>query len=172
MSDEQSRGTMEETQDVTPSRGRPVVWVAVAFGAVAGLVGLCILMLNLGSLTQPSVKLDLNRTPDLRHGQKIYAISCATCHGPAGKGLPHQGAPLHNSAFVSSSTDLQVIVMIKVGRTADDPKSIMKIPMPAKGGYNNLSDTDLHDVTAYIRGFGKKTEAASAPNTETTKRGL
>jgi mono/diheme cytochrome c family protein len=172
MSDELPRETMEETQDVTPPQPRPLVWAAVALGAITALVGLCILMLNLGSLTQPSVMLDLNRTPDLKHGQKIYTVSCATCHGPAGRGLPHQGAPLHNSAFVSSSTDLQVITMIKIGRTADDPKSIMKIPMPAKGGYNNLSDIDLHDVTAYIRSFGKKPEATAVSNSDQNKRGL
>lgn len=148
-----------------------MVWMAVAVGGTAGLVGLCILMLNLGSLTAPAAKLDLNRTPDLKHGQKIYTVSCATCHGPAGKGLPHQGAPLASSAFVNNSTDLQLVTMLKLGRTADDPKSVMKLPMPAKGGYNHLSDTDLHDVASYIRTFAPKAEAAATPAPDTQKRG-
>lgn len=130
--------------------------ILAAGGTISGLVGFCIVLINIPHLTAPSVNLDLSRVPDLEHGQKIYAISCASCHGPSGKGLPHQGAPLDRSIFLANSTDLQIIQMIKLGRTANDPKSVMRLPMPAKGGYSHLSDTDLHDVTAYIRTFGQK----------------
>ncbi len=137
------------------SNPNPLKWMALAVLAIVGLVGLCIAMLNMGRIGGGSVAIDPNRVPDLKHGMKVYAVSCATCHGAGGKGLPHQGAPLVNSAFVDNSTDHQLMMMIKIGRTADDPKSVMKLPMPAKGGYSNLTDEDLHDVTAYVRALAQ-----------------
>ncbi len=131
-------------------------WTALVVLAIVCLVGLCIAMLGMGRIGGAQVAIDPNRIPDMKHGMKLYTVSCATCHGAAGKGLPHQGAPLANSAFVTNSTDLQLILMLKIGRTQDDPKSVMKLPMPAKGGYSNLTDNDLHDVAAYIRTFDTK----------------
>lgn len=134
-------------------------WFGVLATSVmtSGLIVLCVLLVNIPDLATPAVTLDLSRPPDIQHGQKIYANACATCHGLQGKGLPHQGAPLDRSTFLASSTDRQIMQMIKLGRTADDPKSVMRLPMPAKGGYSHLSDADLYDVAAYIRTFGQKT---------------
>ncbi len=148
-------------------------WSVISLLSVGGLTGLCILMVQMTPITTVSSRFDFNRTPDLKHGQKIYTVSCATCHGPGGMGLPHQGAPLAASAFVSMGTDQQVMQMIKIGRTPEDPKSVMHLPMPAKGGYSNLTDANLHDVVAYIRTLEKKTDAAdSKKSTTQTSKGF
>lgn len=144
------------------SGSKRLLAVLMAGGMIFGLVGLCIWLVNIPGLTAPSVTLDWSRTPDLQHGQRVYAISCASCHGPSGKGLPHQGAPLDRSAFLANSTDRQIFQMIKLGRTADDPQSVMRLPMPAKGGYSQLTDTDLQDVAAYIRTFSQKTPSIAS----------
>lgn len=149
-----------ETPTATPAR--PVFWSVIATLSIVAFIGLCIVLMNFGSIGVPVLTIDPNRVADLKHGQKIYNVSCATCHGASGKGLPHQGAPIdHRSAFVTGSTDLQLIQMIKIGRGIDDPRSVMKLPMPAKGGYNNLSDTDLHDVVAFIRTFAPQPDATA-----------
>jgi mono/diheme cytochrome c family protein len=141
----------------------PWKWLAALVGATAGLTVLCIGILKVGPIGGGGdhLSIDPNRIADVKHGQKVYAVSCATCHGGGGKGMPHQGAPLVNSAFVETASDQQLITMIKVGRTADDPKSVMRLPMPAKGGYSNLTDEDLHDVVAYIRQLGTGAKPAA-----------
>lgn len=139
-------------------RSESKLWfgILITTGMTVVLVGLCIWLVNIPGLITPAVALDWSRTPDLQHGQRVYAISCASCHGPSGRGLPYQGAPLDRSSFLAQRTDRQVLQMIKLGRTADDPNSVMRLPMPAKGGYSHLSDNDLHDVVAYIRTFSQK----------------
>ncbi len=151
-----------ETVESPAKPARPVFWSVIGTLSILAFIGLCIVLMNFGSIGAPSVSIDPNRVADLQHGQKIYNVSCATCHGAGGKGMPHQGAPIdHRSAFVAGSTDLQLIQMIKIGRGIDDPRSVLKLPMPAKGGYNNLTDTDLHDVVAYIRTFVPKPDATA-----------
>lgn len=152
--------TSEQTSASVPTQEgedvNPLKWCVWSVILVAGLVGLCLGLLKLGPMGVGGSGLDLdpNRQPDLAQGKMIYTRACATCHGPGGHGLPHQGAPLSTSNFVHTGTDVQIIKMVKMGRTPSDPKSVMQLPMPAKGGYTSLSDAELHDVVAYVRTLG------------------
>lgn len=147
----------------------PLKWCVWSVVLVAGLVAACIGLMKLGAPGSAVSGLDIDpaRKPDLDRGKMVYGFSCATCHGPAGRGMPRQGAPLHNSNFVQTSSDVQIIKMVKMGRTPEDPKSVLKLPMPAKGGYSTLTDADLQDVVAFIRTLGKP-EAAPTKLTQAT----
>lgn len=97
------------------------------------------------------VYLDLTRPADPTRGAKLFDASCATCHGTTGRGMPHQGPTLRDSRFVSGHDDRKLIGMVRTGRGPDDPDSVMKRYMPAKGGVASYSDNDLADIVAHMR---------------------
>jgi mono/diheme cytochrome c family protein len=88
---------------------------------------------------------------DLAMGRQKFRETCATCHGPAGQGLPHQGADLRSSTFISGRSDDQLFEFLKVGRRPADPESRLGLVMPPRGGNVQLSDGQLRNIVAYLR---------------------
>jgi len=87
----------------------------------------------------------------VQDGQRLYNQACAACHGFNGQGMPRQGASLRISQFVADHSDADLVGFIKVGRRADDPKSLMKVQMPPKGTNPSLTDRELEQIVAFIR---------------------
>ena len=88
-------------------------------------------------------------------GQEIFTSTCATCHGPAGEGVPGLGKDMTTSEFIAGKTDAELVEFIKVGRDPSDPLNTTGVAMPPKGGNPALSNEDLLDVAAYIRSLQK-----------------
>jgi mono/diheme cytochrome c family protein len=88
-------------------------------------------------------------------GQRWFSQTCVACHGPTGHGVPRMGPSLHNNRFIADSTDDQLTTLLREGRSPTDPKSVTKLPMPARGGNPNLTDDHLRQVVAYLREMQK-----------------
>lgn len=73
-----------------------------------------------------------------------YKAKCAMCHGADGKG-GKMGTKDFASPDIQGMTDAQLTEIITKGKA---PK------MPAYG--DKLKDSDIKDLVAYIRAFGKK----------------
>ncbi len=84
-------------------------------------------------------------------GEETYSSSCVACHGPDAKGIEGLGKDLTNSEFLNSRSDAEVIAFLKEGRPAGDPDNMAGIDMPPKGGNPSLTDSDMADITAYLR---------------------
>ena len=91
------------------------------------------------------------RVGNWKHGRDLFGMTCITCHGPDGGGIPKLGANLRESKFVAARTDDQLIDFIKHGRQPGEPNSVLGLAMPPKGGNPALSDDNLHDIIAFIR---------------------
>jgi len=90
-------------------------------------------------------------TADLATGQKIFSDTCATCHGQDANGVMGLGTGLRGNAFVKDAGDRELIELIGVGRSANDPQNTTGIDMPPKGGNPALTDEDIAAVVAYVR---------------------
>lgn len=92
---------------------------------------------------------------DAAAGEKVYQSTCVACHGPDAKGIEGLGKSLHpsDSEFISTKTDPELVEYITVGRTPDDPLNTTGVGMPAKGGNPALSEEDMYNVVAFIRGL-------------------
>lgn len=84
-------------------------------------------------------------------GPKVFAVRCALCHGPDGHGdgvgskaLNPKPRNFHDTAYMSTRTDAQLLEVIHQGKGA----------MPKWGGV--LSDAEITAVLAHIRALGKK----------------
>lgn len=87
----------------------------------------------------------------LAAGRNLYVTTCSVCHGPNGDGVPGLGKPLRNSKFIQSSTDKEILKVLRWGRTADDPANTTGVPMPARGANASLTSADLENIVAYLR---------------------
>ncbi|MDP7005141.1 MAG: cytochrome c [Phycisphaerales bacterium] len=93
----------------------------------------------------------VTQAPSVETGSILWKTSCASCHGADANGLPDLSPTLVGSEFVSNSTDKELLEYITVGRKVDDPKSVMNLEMPPKGGNPMLKENDLLSIVAYIR---------------------
>ena len=84
-------------------------------------------------------------------GRRRFAVSCVACHGPEGQGIPHVGADLTHSPFIANHTDEALAMFITTGRQPGDPKSVMSLIMPPKGGDPSLDPTTIRQIVAYLR---------------------
>lgn len=112
---------------------------------------------------EPEVVVAADIDPELAEyiasGTKLYAQSCASCHGKNGKGVAGLGKDLVNSEFCKSLDDDSLLEFVKKGRDPSDPANTSGVGMPAKGGNPALSDDDILDIIAYLRSLQ---DAASA----------
>ena len=76
---------------------------------------------------------------DVGKGSALYQQHCASCHGPEGEG--GTGTALGNAAMLALTPDHFIRHAIVNGR--------QDTPMPAFG--NTLSETDIDNVTAFVR---------------------
>jgi mono/diheme cytochrome c family protein len=78
-------------------------------------------------------------------GQAPYDADCASCHGADGKGTP---LTVHDGITVN---------LVNVSRfyAADEFLTLMidGVPDTTMGGYANLSDQELANLYAYLRGL-------------------
>ena len=113
-------------------------------------VGVIIISLFLTSIAFAAV------AGDAAKGKDIYAKSCASCHGPAGKGDGAAAAALNpkptnlaDKAAMSKLDDAALTNVIAKGGAA-----VGKSPlMPPFNG--QLKDQDIKDVVTYIRSLAK-----------------
>jgi len=83
-------------------------------------------------------------------GHRLYAVSCAACHGVDARGVPNLGRNLKMGFALYTPND-QLAQMIIRGRMPGEPGHLSQIPMPPKGGQPDFSDSDIADVVVYLR---------------------
>ena len=89
---------------------------------------------------QVAIKEDWTKEELLVRGEQVYAINCASCHQPNGKGVPPSFPALAGSALVLGESNAQIDIVLN-GRTGT--------AMAAFGSF--LSDNDLAAVITYTR---------------------
>jgi len=116
------------------------------------LVIVILVLAGCGGGAAPAIEPPTPAPPaDAARGEKLFATSCATCHGSDGAGVKGLGKDLTSGEFISSKTDDELVEFIKVGRPADDPLNTTGVAMLPRGGNPSLTDEDLNDIVAYIR---------------------
>ncbi|MFT4592688.1 MAG: cytochrome c oxidase subunit 3 [Phycisphaerales bacterium] len=88
---------------------------------------------------------------DIVNGELIWNASCRSCHGATGEGVPGQGVPLDDNAYVRNHSDKELVTLVTDGRTASDPETTLFLDMPPKGGNPMLKEQQIIDVVAYMR---------------------
>lgn len=78
------------------------------------------------------------RAADVNNGRQLYALHCASCHGPSGVSVM-PGAPHVARGATLMRADVQLLDSIRRGKNA----------MPAYVGM--LKDQEILDVIAYMR---------------------
>lgn len=84
-------------------------------------------------------------------GRDLFVAMCSSCHGPNGEGMEGLGKPFVTSEFIKTSTDKEIVTMVKMGRPIWDAANTTGIDMPPKGGNPAMSDDDLNEIITYIR---------------------
>ena len=95
------------------------------------------------------------RPLDVSRGELTYRSSCALCHGQNGEGMHLMGKPLHNSAYVQSQTDDELLSLLIEGRPINDPLNTSGALMPPRGA-QEVSDERLARVVYYLRAIQEK----------------
>lgn len=103
---------------------------------------------------------------DPARGATLYATHCAACHGAKGEGghgtgvtfsrprdLPILAPALNNPGFLASASDAMIKATLVRGREGTPMGSFLKA---------GLSERDIDDVVAYVRGFEKQPLPAGA----------
>jgi cytochrome c5 len=78
----------------------------------------------------------------------LFARTCGACHGKDAKGLPGLGKDMTASEFIKKSSDAEILKLVNTGIPAS---KLVKVPMPPKGGFADLTDDDILRVIKYIR---------------------
>lgn len=91
------------------------------------------------------------------HGQKLFDMHCAACHGPNGEGgkgtgvtfsrprdLPITAPALHNPGFLASASDEMIKTIMIEGRAGTPMVSFLQA---------GLSETDIDDIVSHVRSF-------------------
>ncbi len=85
----------------------------------------------------------LDMSPEtLAHGEWLYSLTCAQCHGAQGYGTP-MAPPLNSQGFLTGTPDAAIEQIIALG--------VPGTRMPAWGG--RLSEYDMAALTAYLRSW-------------------
>ena len=79
---------------------------------------------------------------------EMFAVHCTACHGRDGLGVEPLGVTLVGSPFIQSSSNEQLIAMLKVGRLPDSPDSVKGRVMP---GFAWMSDEQLTEIAAFLK---------------------
>ncbi len=91
----------------------------------------------------------------IQRGKELFAVACAACHGPDGKGMLGVGPNLADKTWLYGSSESEIVETITKGRINR---------MPAFGEF--LGDAKVHLLTAYVYGLGggvKEDAPAAAP---------
>ncbi len=103
-------------------------------------------------------------------GAQLYLKQCAACHGEKGEGgtgtgvtfsrprdLPIIAPALNNSGFLAAVTDQQIKFTLMHGRNGTPMVSFTQ---------QGLSEEDINDIVAHVRGFEGQQESAVRHETE------
>ena len=93
------------------------------------------------SPAHPTIDLDA-----ATRGRELFQSACAACHGTQGQG--GLGKNIAQSDFVAGLDDTALRDFIAQGRPDAKP-----LPMPPKGGRDDLTLAQLADITTYLRGL-------------------
>jgi putative heme-binding domain-containing protein len=85
---------------------------------------------------------------DVQAGKQLYRVNCANCHGPSGDSV--SGVDLGHNKFRRASTDDEIVAIMIQG--------IRDTPMPPA----NLSDSQAHQVVAYLRSLAAAADSTSS----------
>ena len=102
------------------------------------------------------VRLEPDRRPprwvegDPEAGRRLFAASCAGCHGPQGQG--GEGPALHNKVLLGAATDTYLVETIRRGRrgTAMEGFAGPTIVRPA------LAGAEIESIVAFLRTWEEK----------------
>ena len=86
-------------------------------------------------------------------GKALFESSCAACHKANGTGVEGLGKDLTQSWFITALDDAKLAEFIARGRAYDDPMNSTEVPMPPKGGHEELTESDLGHIAIYVRGL-------------------
>lgn len=103
---------------------------------------------------------------DAKHGAKLFAQHCATCHGDQGQGghgtgvtfsrprdLPIIAPALNNPGFLGAASDNMIKTTLMKGRAGTPMVSFLE---------QGLSEQDIDDVVSYVRSFATPAESPQA----------
>jgi cytochrome c2 len=130
---------------LTGSAGALIVWVVVLLGR---------------PLLLSAQTLHYAKSPDVRNGEKVYKGGCIACHGSEGKGAPMASTVFMRPDTFPDFTDCAGTTPEPNGNwkaviVHGGPSRGLSQIMPAFGDL--LTDEEINDVIAYMRGFCKNT---------------
>src|SRR3984893_18696009 len=130
---------------LTGSAGALIVWLVVLLGR---------------PLVLSAQTLHYSKTPDVKNGQKVYNDGCIACHGSEGKGAPMASTVFTRLDTFPDFTDCAGTTPEPNGNwkaviVHGGPSRGLSQIMPAFGDL--LTDEEINDVIAYMRGFCKNT---------------
>jgi len=101
--------------------------------------------------------LDVLIRGDIKHGQKLFAQHCSSCHGANGEGgkgtgvtfsrprdLPVIAPAINNAGFLLAVTDSMIKSTLMNGREGTPMQSFLKA---------GLKEKDIDDIVSYVRSF-------------------
>ena len=84
---------------------------------------------------------------DAKAGARLFADTCASCHGPNGEG--REGPALHNQGLLSNATDRYLVETINRGRRGTSMPSFAA----AATTHRLLSDEEIESIVTFIRSW-------------------
>ena len=125
-------------------------------GSVRAILGGVAVLLCAGALHVSAQTIHYAKPPNAKNGARVYKAGCIACHGPTGDGA----SPAHTVFKRPDSWPY----FSKCDQTTPEPNSAWKDVVLYGGrarGYSEimpafgeiLSDTEINDVIAYMRGF-------------------
>jgi disulfide bond formation protein DsbB len=124
---------------------------------IVSILAACVVVATACGTSTPNPTTPLSEdatTPgDPLAGAQMYIGSCSSCHGADLAGVDGLGNALLPSDFVMTQSEADLATLVAVGRPASDPSNSSALDMPPRGGNPNLSDQDLRDIAAYLKGL-------------------
>lgn len=99
----------------------------------------------------PQLPVNSNSPEQLARGDRFFRESCVACHGVDAKGVVNLGNPLIGTDFMASTSDPELLAMIRKGRDLSDPANTTGLVMPPSGGRPDLTDDDIMAIIAFLR---------------------
>jgi len=88
---------------------------------------------------------------DPSKGETLYAQNCATCHGAALEGgIGPALNPIEKLPNISDPVSAAFLIDIITNGRQPQPGDPKQVPMPKKGGNDNLTAQDVKDLAAFI----------------------
>src|SRR5882724_9903050 len=118
----------------------------------------CLVVLLGHHLFLSAQTLHYTKRPDVRNGEKVYKSGCIACHGSEGKGAPMASTVFTRPDTFPDFTDCAGTTPEPDGNwkaviVHGGPSRGLSQIMPAFADF--LTDQEINDVIAYMRGFCK-----------------